>query len=85
MKEALTSTGNLVLETEVDLTSNSTRQATPVSGLGDKAVYLVNQGLGQILNVKKGGIVISLSASGFTPDVPEASLQPLAVEALSKL
>jgi hypothetical protein len=82
---ALNSTGDLVLGTEVDATSNATRQAAPVSGVGDKAVYLVNQGLGQILNVKKGSTVVSVQASGFTPDVPEASLQPLAVEALGKL
>jgi hypothetical protein len=82
---ALTSPGNVVLESNVDVTSDSTRQATPVSGVGDKAVYLVNQGLGQILNAKRGNVLVSLSASGFTPDVPEASLQPLAVEALGQL
>jgi hypothetical protein len=82
---ALTSNGNLVLGIEVDATSNGTRQATAVSGVGDKAVYLVNQGLDQILNAKKGSTVVSVAASGFTPAVPEASLQPLVVEALSKL
>lgn len=82
---ALTSSGNLVLGFEVDATSTSTSQATAVSGVGDKAVYLVNQGLGQILNAKKGSLVVSLSASGFTSAVPASSLQPLAIEALGNL
>ena len=82
---ALTSNGDRVLAFEVEATSNDTTQATAVSGVGDKAVYLVNRGLGQILNARKGGYVVSLSASGFTPEVPESSLQPLVVEALGKL
>jgi hypothetical protein len=82
---ALTSNGRLVLGTEVDANSNSTTQATAVSGVGDKAAYLVNQGLEQILNALKGSTVVSLAAYNFTPVVPEASLQPLVVEALSKL
>jgi len=82
---ALTSNGRLVLGTAVDATSNSTTQATAVSGLGDKAVYLVNQGLGQILNALQGSTVVSLAVYNFTPAVPEASLEPLVVEALGKL
>ncbi len=82
---ALTSSGDLVLGTVVDANSSSTTQATAVSGVGDKAVYLVNTGLGQILNARSGGYVVSVSVSGFTPEVPEASLQPLVVEVLGKL
>jgi hypothetical protein len=82
---ALTSNGLLVLSTVVDANSSSTTQATAVSGVGDKAVYLVNQGLGQILNALKGSNVVSLAVYNFTPEVPEASLQPLVVEALGKL
>ena len=82
---ALTSNGDLVLGTVVDATSNSTTQATAVSGLGDKAVYLVNTGLGQILNARQGSTVVSVSVSGFTPEVPESSLQPLVVEVLGRL
>jgi hypothetical protein len=82
---ALNSDGNLLLDVEVEATSNATSQATAVPGVGDKAVYRVNQGLDQILNAKKGSTVVSVAAYGFTPDVPEASLQPLVVEALSKL
>ena len=82
---ALTSTGDLVLGVEVDANSSSTTQATAVPGLGDKAVYLVNQGLDQILNAKKGHLVVSLAAYNFTPAASEASLQPLVVEALAQL
>jgi hypothetical protein len=82
---ALTSTGDLVLGVVVDANNSSTTQATPVSGVGDKAVYLVNQGLDQILNAKKGHIVVSLAAYNFTPAASEASLQPLVVEALAQL
>ena len=82
---ALTSNGQFVLGVEVDANSSSTTQATPVSGVGDKAVYLVNQGLGQILNALKGSTVVSVQVYNFTPEVPEASLAPLAVEALAKL
>ncbi len=82
---ASTASGNLVLGTTVELTSNSTSQATPVSGVGDKAVYLVNAGLGQILNAKQGSEVVSVQVSGFPQPVPESSLQPLALEALGKL
>lgn len=82
---ALNSNGQVVLNSAVDATSTSTRQATAVSGLGDKAVYLVNQGLGQILNALKGSTIVSASVSGFTPEVPESSLEPLVAEALGKL
>jgi len=81
----LTSSGDLVLGTAVDATSSSTTQATAVSGLGDKAAYLVNTGLGQILNARKGSYLVSVSVSGFTPAVPETSLQPLVAEVLGKL
>jgi hypothetical protein len=82
---ALNSKGDVVLDTTVEATSNGMRQATAVSGLGDKAVYLNNIGLDQILNAKKGSEVVSVAAYGFTPEAPEASLQPLVVEALAKL
>lgn len=82
---ALTRNGSVVLDVEVDATSTSTRQATAVSGLGDKAVYLVNAGLDQILNARKGDEVVSVAAYNFTPDASEASLEPLVVEALAKL
>ena len=81
----MTRNGDLVLGVEVDATSNSTRQATAVSGVGDKAVYLNNVGLDQIMNALKGSEVVSVAAYGFAADVPEASLQPLVVEALDKL
>jgi hypothetical protein len=81
----LTSNGNLVLAIQVDATNNGTTQATAVSGVGDKAVYVINPGLDQILNARKGSYVASVAASMFTPEVPEASLQPLVVEALGKL
>jgi hypothetical protein len=82
---ALTRNGQLMLGIAVDVTSSSTTQATAVSGVGDKAEYLVNQGLDQILNALQGSTAVSLAAYGFTPEVPEASLQPLVVEALGKL
>jgi hypothetical protein len=83
---ALTSNGNLILGIEVEATSNSTSQATAVSGVGDKAVYLNNQPLNnQILNARKGSELVSVGANSYTPPVPESSLQPLVVEALGKL
>lgn len=81
---ALTSTGDLVLGTEVEPSSSSTTQSMTVSGLGDKAVYLNNVGLDQILNAKQGSEVVSVGA--YLPTVvPESSLEPLAVEALGHL
>jgi len=82
---ALTRNGSLVLGTEVEPHSSSTTQATAVSGVGDKAVYLNNIGLDQILNARQGNEVISVAAYNFPAEVPEASLQPLVVEALGKL
>jgi hypothetical protein len=81
----LTSGGALVLATTVDATSNNTTQATAVSGVGDKAVYLVNAGLDQILNARSGNEIVSLGAYNFTPNAAEASMEPLVVEALSNL
>ena len=82
---ALTSNGNRVLGFEVEANSSSTTQATAVPGVGDKAVYLNNIGLDQIMNARKGSEVVSVAAYTFTPEVPEASLEPLVVEALGKL
>jgi len=82
---ALNSNGNQVLNILVEANSNSTTQATAVYGVGDKAVYLVNQGLDQLLNAKQGSILVSLAVYNFPQPVPEASMQPLVVEALSKL
>lgn len=78
---ALTSAGNQMINFSVEANSNSSTQATPVSGVGDKAVYLVDVGGTQILNARKGSELVSVGANAFTPTVPEASLQPLAVEA----
>jgi hypothetical protein len=83
---ALTSNGNLIIGIEVEPTSNSTSQATAVSGVGDKAVYINNQPLNdQILNARKGSEVVSVAAYSYSSPVPESSLQPLVVEALGKL
>jgi hypothetical protein len=82
---ALTRNEELMLGVVVDANSSATTQATAVPGLGDKAVYLVNKDLDQILNAKKGSIFVSVAAYNFTPEVPEASLHPLVVEALGKI
>jgi hypothetical protein len=83
---ALTSHGNLELDVAVSPTSNSTTQATAVSGLGDKATYVTHTVLtDQILNAKKGSTVVSLAAYNFTPAASEAALEPLVVEVLGKL
>jgi hypothetical protein len=82
---ALTRNEELRLGTVVEANSSATTQATAVPGLGDKAVYLVNKGLDEILNAQKGSIFVSVAAYNFTPPVPEASLQPLVVEALGKI
>jgi hypothetical protein len=83
---ALTSNGKLTIDFAVEITSNSTTQATPVPGLGDAAVYLDNQPLNdQILNARKGSQLVSVAAYSYSSPVPESSLQPLVVEALGKL
>jgi hypothetical protein len=83
---ALTTKALFTLDFVVEANSNSTTQATPVSGVGDKAVYLTHSMLDdEILNAKKGNEVVSLAAYSFTPQASEASLQPLVVEALAKL
>ncbi|HVX95814.1 MAG TPA: hypothetical protein VHK47_12960 [Polyangia bacterium] len=82
---ALTSQGVQVLSSEIQVTSNANRQVTPVAGLGDEAVYLVNVGLDEILNARKGSYVVSLAAYDSSPPVSETALQPLVVEVLGKL
>jgi hypothetical protein len=83
---ALTSNGALAIGIEVEPSSNSTTQATAVSGVGDMAVYINNQPLNdQILNARKGSEVVSVGAYSYSSPVPESSLQPLVVEALGKL
>jgi hypothetical protein len=83
---ALTNNGSLILDIEVEATSNSTSQVTAVAGVGDKAVYRNNQPLNdQILNARKGSEVVSVGAYAYTPPVPESSLEPLVLEALGKL
>ena len=83
---ALTINGDLIIGIEVEPSSNSTTQATAVSGVGDMAVYINNQPLNdQILNARKGSVVVSVGAYSYSSPVPESSLQPLVVEALGKL
>jgi hypothetical protein len=82
---ALMSDGTAVIGANVEATSDGATQATAVSGVGDKAVYLDTAGLSQVLNARKGSELVSLVAASFTPDVPEASLQPLVVEGLGNL
>jgi hypothetical protein len=56
-----------------------------VTGLGTKAAYLNQTGVLQTLNVRFKSYLITLDATGFVPDLPEASLRPLALKVMGEL
>jgi len=83
---ARTSNGVFLLGFLVEAHSNSNTQATPVSGVGDAAVFIDNLNLNdQILNARKGNQLVSLAFYPTAAKATEASLEPLVIEALGKL
>jgi hypothetical protein len=61
---------------------------TPVSGLGDDAVYIAgpgNMGTGTSLTVKKGSFVFQIRVYGFTLEQTKAIEKTLALNVLAKL
>ncbi len=57
---------------------------TPVSGLGDDALYVTTPGIGTGLNVKKGNLVFMLRVYGFAEAQVEAKEKALALRVLAK-
>lgn len=58
---------------------------TPVTGIGDDAVYGTTPGVGTTLAVKKGSVAFVVHVTGFTDDEIKAKEKTLALEVLSKL
>lgn len=58
---------------------------TPVSGIGDDAVYVRRSDRDTGLTVKKGNIVFTVSVYGFPLDQIEAKEKTLALDVLAKL
>jgi hypothetical protein len=58
---------------------------TPVSGIGDDAIYGTTPGLGTELSVKKGNTAFSVHIYGFPPDELQTMEKTLAHEILAKL
>jgi hypothetical protein len=56
---------------------------TPVSGIGDDALYVTTPGLGTGLNVKKGDFVFEIRVYGFPLDDIKAKEKTLAEDALA--
>ena len=64
-------------------TGNITK--TPVSGIGDDAVYGTTKGVATVLTVKKGDQVFVVRVIGFSEDETKAKEKTLALDVLSKL
>jgi hypothetical protein len=58
---------------------------TPVSGIGDDALYITTPGVGTGLTIKKGSSVIQIRVYGFPVDQIKEKEKSLAQDALSKL
>lgn len=58
---------------------------TPVSGIGDDAVYGTTPGAPTVLTVKKGNVVFVVHVTGLPDDQTKAKEKTLALEILSKL
>ena len=58
---------------------------TPVTGVGDDAVFGTTQGIGTVLTVKKGDIVFVVHVFGFPDDQTQAKEKALALQILPKL
>ena len=58
---------------------------TPVTGIGDDAVYGTTPGLGTTLAVKKGTVAFVVHVTGFSEDEIKAKEKTLALEIIPKL
>lgn len=58
---------------------------TPVTGIGDDAVYGTTPGVGTTLAVKKGTVAFVVHVTGFTEDETKSKEKTLALEILPKL
>ena len=67
------------------VTSGAVAQMMVVSGLGDQALYGSNPGIDQLLVARTGSYTVEAFASGVSPDVAEAQLEPLVRKAISGL
>jgi len=83
---ALTAEGNAALDVDVSyIFPDGSTSSMPVRGVGSNAEYVNYSGKSQSLRAKLGPYLVTVDADGFTPDVPEAKLQPLVTKVLNDL
>jgi hypothetical protein len=83
---AVTTAGNAELDVDVSyIFPDGSTSSLPVSGVGSEAHYVNYSGESQSLRSKLGPYLVTIVADGFTPDVPEATLQPVVAKVLSQL
>jgi hypothetical protein len=83
---AVTAEGNAELGVNVSyIFPDGSTSSMPVNGVGSNADYVNYSGKSQSLRAKLGPYVVTVEADGFTPDVPEATLQPLVTKVLNQL
>lgn len=83
---AVTAAGNADLDVDVSyiFPEDGSTSSMPVS-VGSNAVYVNYSGKSQFLRGKLGPYLVIVEADGFTPDVPETTLQPLVTKVLNQL
>ena len=83
---AVTAEGNAALDVDVSyIFPDGSTSSMPVTGVGNNAEYVNDSGSSQSLKAKLGPYLVTVDADGFTPDVPEATLQTLITKALNQL
>jgi hypothetical protein len=60
-------------------------EKTPLSGVGDDAIYVTTPGFGTGLNVRKGNSAFQVRVGGFKPDKEKEIEKALAMQILKKL
>jgi len=60
-------------------------EKTPLTGVGDDAIYITTPGFGTGLNVRKGNSAFQVRVGGFKPDKEKEIEKTLALEILKKL
>jgi len=60
-------------------------EKSPLSGVGDDAIYIVTAGFGAALNVKKGSSAFQLRVGGFKPEQEKAIEKALALQVLARM
>jgi hypothetical protein len=60
-------------------------EKTPLSGVGDDAIYITTPGFGTGLNVRKGNSAFQVRVGGFKPDKEKEIEKALAIEILKKM